>query len=442
MADTRPEQLPSHVAEIVLEVHSIAKSTELWTGWNPVHTPLVFHTPQVAYVIGHPAPPGGYYPLGSVGGLQVYSGPPLPEMAANTAAQVNGHWCALIMTPDAGAAVKDCARLVLHECFHVYQNTALKHLPRPNIQLMSRYPENDPENNALCVIENRLLARALEGDDSVLTHFLVVRRSRHQRLQSLSMDDLCIYEELSEYNEGTPTYVEVKAGRPLQDIKDGLLRSNIGGNGAGYRRFYYTGAAIALLLDRTSRTWQSRLAEGGKTLGQLIQEGVERFCLSSDTPGIDRVLLEYGYQEVLDAERSREEERQEKINSIMEDLKSGPGILVEIEIPHGSTILFDPTNILVVRAGVRIHTRICGLKTDNGAEVFVERVCVEDQESHRFLVRLPGLPEVREDEVFTVSGPGLKIRAPAGSVKETGPGSYRIGLMGGPTGNPAPRHLE
>lgn len=256
------------------------------------------------------------------------------------------------------------------------------------------------------------------------------------------MDDLCIYEELSEYNEGTPTYVEVKAGRPLQDIKDGLLKSNIGGNGAAYRRFYYTGAAIAVLLDRISHAWQLRLAEGGRTLRQLLQEAATESMRLSGTASIDQVLLECGYEEILNGERSREDERQKKIDSIMENLKSGSGVLVEIEIPHGSTILFDPLNILVVRPGVRIHTSICDLKANNGAEAFIERVCVEDQEPHRFLVRLPGPPEVYQADGFTVSGPGLRVRAPAGSVKETGPGSYTIGLTEGPTGNHAPRHLE
>lgn len=35
VADTRPEQLLSRIAEIVLEAHSIAKRIELWPGWNP-----------------------------------------------------------------------------------------------------------------------------------------------------------------------------------------------------------------------------------------------------------------------------------------------------------------------------------------------------------------------------------------------------------------------
>lgn len=157
---------------------------------------------------------------------------------------------------------------------------------------------------------------------------------------------------------------------------------------------------------------------------------------------IEQVLLECGYEEILNGERSREDERQKKIDSIMENLKSRSGVLVEIEIPHGSTILFDPINILVVRPGVRIHTSICGLKAHNGTEAFVERVCVEDQEPHRFLVRLPGPPEVREDDGFTVSGPGLRVRAPAGFVKETGPASYRISFTEVLTENPPPRHLE
>jgi len=436
---TYTERLPSHIREIVLESHCIAQNAELWPGWNPLKTPLVFHDSQVAYVIGHPAPPKDYDPIDSLGDLQVYRGRPHPDMAANTAAQVAGHWCALIMIPDPGARVKDYARLVLHECFHVYQSTALGHLPRPNVQVMSRYPENDPENNALSIIENRLLASGLDGNDAAVAEFLAVRYARHQKLRALGMQDVCIYEELSEYNEGTPTYVELKAGKPLADIKDGLLTSNVGGSGAGYRRFYFTGAAIALLLDKNLPGWQLRFAEVGKTLRELLQEALPESHPSlqaktavdqTDRKAVDdpisQVLTACGYREILDAERSREAERQTKIDSIMADLKSGPGVLVEIEIPPESVVLFDPVNILVVKPGVRIHTRMCGFKAGNGTEAFIESICLEDQKARRISLRLPALPEVHQGAGFTVSGPGLSVRAPAGAFEKTGPASYEI----------------
>jgi len=115
-------------------------------------------------------------------------------------------------------------------------------------------------------------------------------------------------------------------------------------------------------------------------------------------------------------------------------LKSGPGVLVEIEIPPDARIAFDPINLLVPEPGVRIHNTRCGAKTPGGAEVIIEGICMEEQEPHRFTIRLPGPPEVSEQDGFSVSAPGLKVRAPAGSMKRTGSGSYVIKLHSGPLG--------
>jgi len=158
---------------------------------------------------------------------------------------------------------------------------------------MSRYPANDPENNALCIVENRLLARALEGDRQAILYFLIVRRGRHERLRSLGLDDIILYEELSEYNEGTARYIEVKAGAPLQTIEDGLLKSNIGGDGAGYQRFYFTGAAISLLLDRVLPGWQTRFEKEGKPLRLVMEETVKESCPVSAAPDFDEILQEW-----------------------------------------------------------------------------------------------------------------------------------------------------
>ncbi len=42
-----------------------------------------------------------------------------------------------------------------------------------------------------------------------------------------------------------------------------LRQANVAGKWAASRRLYFTGAAIALLLDTLMPGWHSRLAEGG-----------------------------------------------------------------------------------------------------------------------------------------------------------------------------------
>lgn len=55
-----------------------------------------------------------------------------------------------------------------------------------------------------------------------------------------------------------------------------------------------------------------------------------------------------------------------------------------------------------------------------------------------FVVRLPGLPEAHWDDSFALSGPGLSVRACAGTLDKTGPVSYRIRFICPTESRPTP----
>ena len=100
----------------------------------------------------------------------------------------------------------------------------------PNSVVMNHYPESDPENNAMSIVENRLLCSALRGEGAAraAARFVAVRQARHRRLEEKGLGDICVYEQGSEFNEGTPTFVEVRAGKPVSEVIDCGLQSESG----------------------------------------------------------------------------------------------------------------------------------------------------------------------------------------------------------------------
>lgn len=421
--------LAPDVRAAVERAHEIAASIALWPGFHFADLPLLLHGRAEAVLIGHPAPPAGYQPAGEVAGRPVYTGPALPEMAANTATEVAGQLSALAMMPEGPLEEVDgYARLLLHEAFHVFQQTALPldgRLDRVALQQMQRYPENDPVNNALAIVENQQLIAALQGEEGALGRFLSVRLHRHKRLGRTEFGEMAGYEQVAEYVEGTPTYVEVRAGRPLADLCAQLERCNVGGKWAAYRRFYWTGAAQALLLDQHLPGWQEWLASGNKSLQDLLLEAAGRL------PAVGGVVKAVGFTAVLEREEQAALERRLQIEELLAQLDSGPGLRVEILLPPTvQGILWDPTNLLNLAPGTRLHTRFCGAMGPDGLRLEIERLCKEESgpDGRRFTFRLPAAPLVEPGERFRVSAEGLRLDAPAGQVEAGGP-TLRITLF-------------
>jgi len=348
-------------------------------------------------------------------------------MAANTAAPVNGHLTALVMLPEGGPADEArFARLILHEAFHVYQSTALGPMPRLDLdcmRIMSEYPENDPANNAMAVVENRLLARALDGDPGAAAAFLAMRQHRHRRLVRLDRTEVVTYEQAVEWVEGSPTYIELRAGAARAALAERLRSHNRGGQNASYRRFYDTGAAQALLLDQRASGWQARLHGSSTTLQALLAEAVPE-----PWPTVNQVVVNEGFAGILEAEEQAEAQRRERVAALLREVEAGPGVRVEVHLPPRIFgVMFDPNNLLNVGPGRRLHTRFCGAMAPDGLKMTVEALCLEEwgSEGRRLTFRLPGMPTVQERGSLVAQGEGLSVTAPAGRC-EVGDGWLRI----------------
>lgn len=413
----------------VAEAHRLCGEGALWPGFDLAAIPILLYDAREAWLIGHPAPPEGYRLAGEVAGRPLYRGPVRPEMAGNTAAPMGGQLTALVSlsdrppTDDAGLA-----RLILHEAFHVFQQLAFPDLPRmdaASLQVMASYPENDPANNAMAIVENRLLARALEGNPAAAGAFVSMRQHRHRHLVRMNRGDVVVYEQTVEWVEGTPTYVELRAGAPREELVARLRTYNQGGRHAAYRRFYDTGAAQALLLDRLAPGWQARVGAAGGSLQRLLEES-----LTEPLPPVNQVVVTEGLASLLEAEQEAEAQRQARIAALLQELEGGPGFAVEVVLPpEVQGLMWDPTNLLNISPGRRLHTRFCGAVGPDGLRVTIHALSLEewDEAGRRFRLRLPGRPSVEQGGRLRIESEALAVDAPGGWTEE-GPGWLRVHL--------------
>ena len=460
------------LAQVVTEAHRLASARTLWPEWDFSKTPLVLHSREWSYIVGQPTPPEGYVELETVAGKRVFMGPTLPEMTANTAREIAGTLCALVsFSKEPVSDGDEFARLILHECFHAHQLQELSAIERPDFRTMQIYPENDPVNNAMSIVENRILCSAwqaapegpggacvntgerkedpelagipVEKARTVAAAFLAVRLARHEYLARQNLGEVCLYEERSEFNEGTPTYIEVKAGKPVAELIDTLSQSNVAGRWAAYRRFYATGAALALLLDVLAPGWHQRIAEGKHTLQSLLAESMRSQDTDVAEPDVCEILRDNDYASILASEEASAQERAARIDAMLRELSEGPGTRVEVEVPEGAFTLFNPNRVIVVKPGIKLHPTLSGLRGAKGVSVDITRLCLEDAPARLLVLRVPELriPSLRVSEppvsrhspttsITSLAAEGLTVSAPEGlEVTVDAEGTYRIRFL-------------
>jgi hypothetical protein len=189
----------------------------------------------------------------------------------------------------------------LHESFHAFQAVEFRQrfedaeLAYP---AGDRYWEQDPRMNAAWQAEIEALYEAVyaESDStarSLARQFLELRQARRQHF--LSDPDLVLYEQRFEWLEGLAKYVELHILRAADETTGyqpvpALLEETSFRNYSGIRqlydqemsqmkrqataegdsRFYYTGNAQAVLLDRWMPDWKSRAGQPGAWLEDLL----------------------------------------------------------------------------------------------------------------------------------------------------------------------------
>lgn len=196
--------------------------------------------------------------------------------------------------------------LILHEAAHAYQGiSAPERLvagEQANYEFEQKYPWDNDSLREDWQIELDLLAQALRAQTDEETRSLAQEflQIRHSRRQSAGLSaDMIAFERHREWVEGIGRYAEITVYRLGQQRSgytpvDEILRDpqfhqyekfdhrwtrevdQIGrmASDGDETRFYYTGMAQAVLLDRLAPDWKSRLFEPGIWLEDLLAEAL------------------------------------------------------------------------------------------------------------------------------------------------------------------------
>ena len=296
----------------------------------------------------------------------------------------------------------------IHEAFHSFERSVMKEGQTfgswENAMLVGTYPVFDVENEAAFALEGRTLRRALEAPSvervrRAAREFLALRESRQRVLDS----EFTEFEKRAEMNEGLAQYSLIRglaevaqreggpwpgAARREAALESALLDSLLGlSQRSVRRRFYATGSAIALVLDRLAgQEWKALLLRENLNLQETLAlisgyDSVGPSAVRTD----DRAMVAVAAE----ARRSVERLRASRVRQA-DSLVTGPGTRVTVDptLLRGGALQwcgFDPQNTLQTGDGRTIHARFLN-------------VCAGDQVKGSF-----DLPVVQSDRSGTLS---------------------------------------
>lgn len=327
----------------LLEEFDRIAAQPLWPGFEPRQIPVAIYDGSNTYLYRHPAPPKEFEPLESHPGIWVFAGR-YPSVLANTSTDIGGVTTA---TFTVGAAGRDQAAVLVHECFHVFQRQ--RHPPwAANEATLFTYPVEDSENLALSKLEMDALRRALAGDSACWAgRALKIRRERFARLPA----DAVAYERGTELNEGLAQYVEgLAAGRKEPRFRDF-------GPTEVRQRGYLSGEALARLLDRAVPGWKLKLE---RSLDELLPEPGGANC---DFTVEERQAARRQAQSEVDSLRQRRAE-------LRRSFETQPGWRIVVCAAEGKPLLlksFDPINVERLSERDILHKRMLQLGNDAGS---------------------------------------------------------------------------
>jgi hypothetical protein len=351
---------------------------EVWPGFEPAGIPVLYVLPgEGTMLLGWDGePPAGFTAVDGV--PEAGWRPEAQRGAASTAVNLGGR----------GVTKKDVDELevasligiTVHEAFHVFAGGVWAEGRRfgqgENSFLVTRYPIFSVENEAAFALEGRILAAALRSRTDAEARelaqaFIAVREGRQRRLDA----DLIDFEMQAELNEGLAQYAGVRGLLLLADAGDERLASELraeaqdmqgdldrlteSGDRSFRLRFYHTGPAVGLLLDRLADgDWKSHLVETNATL----QDALARLSGYRDRENAlrDKALGAFGAEALKASAVELIAALRDSLKSRVDRALSRPGVQVVILADGVGRIGLcgiDPQNLLQVDQGVLLHTR-------------------------------------------------------------------------------------
>lgn len=275
----------------------------------------------------------------------------------------------------------------IHEAFHSYERSVMKEGQTfgswENAMLVGTYPVFDVENEAAFALEGRRLRQALEAPSieqvrRYAREFLALRESRQRVLDT----EYTEFEKKAEMNEGLAQYSLLRglaeiarleggpwvpAARHEAAVESMLLDSLLSlSERSVRRRFYATGSAIALVLDRLAgQAWKERLLQENLNLQETLAlvSGFEGRDPAG--PGDRRLMTAL----TAEARRSVDRLRSNRVRRA-DSIVAGTGIRIAVDPrPLGDGALqwcgFDPQNTLQTGDSRTVHTRFLNVCAGN-----------------------------------------------------------------------------
>lgn len=259
----------------------------LWPGYSPLFMPVLLHfeglsgaQSGVSVLLGHPAPPAGFAPVPGLPDTAVKRDDRLTMTASWGVSELGGIPVFLWRVSQGEDAHARLPTLV-HENFHVYQSSGLK---AANAIFAGSATWNSArlDESADAMIESSLLARAVtdpERDPVAAREFSTLRSVRRA-----NNPDAARWEDYQEFQEGMAALVDTRffsetlagdsRGGPVS--RDGVavkLLTGFSMPDTGFKRRYYgSGAAMALLLDRRGVDWVGRLSRGTSLFSMFLEQ--------------------------------------------------------------------------------------------------------------------------------------------------------------------------
>jgi hypothetical protein len=427
----------------------------IWPGFRPDTIPVLYVFPERGTLLmgWRGALPVGFERVERIEGAGWQ--PEAARGAASTGTQLEGRGTAQVVVdePDVASLVG----VTVHEGFHVFQGGVRREGKRfgqgENSFLVTSYPVFDVGNEAAFALEGRLLGAALaqRSDDEAFTRalkFVAVREGRHRKLEA----ELVEFEKLAELSEGLaqyaglravmmlghdPTYessAAAEAERILGDL-DGLITDT----SRSFRlRFYSTGPAMSLILDRLADfDWKTWMIGENATLQDALAE-VVGFWARQRAWELEAYMDHDGPELVELAERSVNEHRALRRAQVDEAL-ARPGVRLVIlgdALGHIGMCGIDPQNLLQADAGVLFHRRWFVACAGSALRAEFTTPVVQDQANATLEAVVGSMDEVivtvggeplefgdgrtdRATEV-QVEAPGVTLRAPLADIEIEG----------------------
>ncbi len=357
----------------------------------------------------------------------------------------------------------DQLSLIVHEAFHVFQERVAP-TKSANEMLLLYYPVLSVENNVGFAQEGMALSKALRSKNEVafrgaVVRWLALRQERRSKLPSKAIE----YENGVEFGEGLAKYTEYRLLESLEGRTPGQemwwvqgfhgyddlvsrrsqlvdkmvqhMRGEISVNNDPYgtaplrMRLYYSGMAIAALLDRLSTNWKEQIIQSEASLTDLVEDAVDAGARELGT-ALEDARGEADYEALVGEKTRLEEEGRAQIDTTLARIEHGVGTGVVID--YGAlgkpdvSMSFTPFGITVVDNDRVIFTQVpisAGFADGSEVAQMEPRPLLHDKKKRLIQFRL--LREVPAEEIARALGSEistgkdaveLKLRLPEVSV--------------------------